>query len=249
MNFKSIKNKESRTGLIGTLIFHGLLLLLLFFLSMKPPTPPRPIIGLEVNLGNSAQGMGEVQPEKLSEPQNAQPKKASNAADEVATQDTEEAINLKKKDTKNAKPVIEDQNKVDENYTFKKKSNSSANSNQGNTNQPGDQGMENGDANSNNYSGDGGNGTGGKSYKLKGRKAKSLPKPVYNNSEEADVVVKIWVDRNGKVVNTAIQTMGTNTSNSTLHRLSMESAKKAVFDSNPNAPEVQTGTITYKFTL
>ena len=60
--------------------------------------------------------------------------------------------------------------------------------------------------------------------------------------------MKIWVDRDGKVTNARIDGK-TNTSNKNLQNLALKAAKKATFNSNPNAPENQTGTITYIFEL
>ena len=79
--------------------------------------------------------------------------------------------------------------------------------------------------------------------------AKKLAKPTNNSSEQGTVVIKIWVDRSGKVINARMKVSGTNTSSTNLQKLALEAALKARFNTNPNATEVQTGTITYKFVL
>ena len=57
--------KRQIAGVAGTIIFHGLLVLLLWFAMLKTPLPPWPDaggggggLGIEVNLGNSDNGMG-----------------------------------------------------------------------------------------------------------------------------------------------------------------------------------------------
>ena len=53
-------------ALTGTLLFHGMLFLLFVFIVFKTPIPPFPETGgngIEVNFGDSEDGMGEIQPE------------------------------------------------------------------------------------------------------------------------------------------------------------------------------------------
>ena len=67
-NFESNKNTKA---LITTLFFHGLLLLMFFLIAFKEPIPPvypPPGEGIEVNLGNSDQGLGDVAPMVPGEP-------------------------------------------------------------------------------------------------------------------------------------------------------------------------------------
>jgi TonB family protein len=249
MSFNLDSNK--RWGIIGTVVFHIALLLILFMLSMKPPYPPRPEIGLEVNLGYSDQGMGEIQPKKaaVSEPKKTKPQ-PQKTDDKVVTQNTEESINLKSsKTTKKVetKPKEPEKPVVDKKYIFSKKSDSQKGGSEGITNKPGDQGEKNGTPNSNNYVG--GGGSGDIPYSLGGRIKKSIPKPVNNSEEQGTVVVKIWVNRDGKVTNARVQVKGTTTSNSQLQNIAIKAALKASFNSDPKAPEVQTGTITYVFVI
>jgi periplasmic protein TonB len=58
-------DKRSRNiGLIASLCFHGGIALLLFLLvAWKAPNPPLPDYGVEINLGFSDAGTGEIQPE------------------------------------------------------------------------------------------------------------------------------------------------------------------------------------------
>jgi TonB family protein len=61
--------------------------------------------------------------------------------------------------------------------------------------------------------------------------------------------VKIWVNQAGKVVNARVKVTGTTTSSTKLQNLAINAALKAKFNANPDAAEVQTGTITYQFIL
>jgi TonB family protein len=241
-------DKDKRWGIIGTIVFHLVVLLLMFMISMKPPSPPRPLIGLEVNLGNSDQGMGDIQPEIASQAIQQSQSSASERNEKVSTQDIEESVNLKNKDRKaNNQQKEPEKPKVDDKYLFSKNKNTKNGGSEGITGKPGDQGNPNGVPNSDNYVGSGGDGN--VAWNLAGRKSLSLPKPKTNISEQGTVVVKIWVDKTGKVINAKIFITGTTTSNSTLQDLAVKAAYQAIFNSNPNAAEVQTGTITYQFIL
>lgn len=121
---------------------------------------------------------------------------------------------------------------------------------------PGNQGSPDGIAGggqNGNGSGNGigkGNGTGTEiNYSLAGRKAKSLPKPSYPGNEEGIVVVKITVDKNGKVTQAEPGAVGTKTPNQGLWEAARKAALMTSFYQNNDAPAFQSGTITYKFVL
>lgn len=88
-----------------------------------------------------------------------------------------------------------------------------------------------------------------KAYNLSGRIVVSLPKPGYPVNDEGNVVVKINVDKNGKVVNAEPGVEGTTTSNTILWSESKKAALKAIFNIDENASDLQQGTITYRFIL
>ncbi len=246
-----LRDKNRRTAILITLAFHLVLVIILSFIILRPPFPPPPQLGVEVNLGNSNQGMGEVQPQKPKQQHTpvTPPPKAEKVED-VATQSTEKTISISKKKKKvekqQPKEEKKEEPKINDKLLFKSKSGKTG-GNEGQTSKPGDQGMENGDPNAKNYAGDGG--SGGVTFSLAGRKKKYLPKPSRNFKEEGKVTVKIWVNRYGKVTNATVINKGTTTTNSYLRKLAVSAAMKAEFDSKPDAPEVQTGTITYVFVL
>ncbi len=113
----------------------------------------------------------------------------------------------------------------------------------------GNQGSPSGSVESTNRGEGTGLGNNGISYDLAGRGVQSLPLPVYNYQEEGKVVVEVQVDRNGNVTR-ATQTKGTTTYEKYLIDAAIEAAKKAKFEAaDPNAANIQIGTITYNFKL
>jgi outer membrane biosynthesis protein TonB len=135
---------------------------------------------------------------------------------------------------------------------------------EGITGQPGDQGVPGGTPHATTYTGTpgAGNGTGvgsgtgtgqgdgsgdGIAYSLGTRGSLHLFKPSYDSQEQGTVVVKITVDRLGNVISAAPGAKGTNVSDLTLQNLAKNAALQSKFVADPDAPESQTGTITYKF--
>ncbi|MBQ0161348.1 MAG: energy transducer TonB [Bacteroidales bacterium] len=94
---------------------------------------------------------------------------------------------------------------------------------------------------------DGTPGKGGTGYSLTGRSAKALPTPIGNTHKQGKVVVKIWVDRNGNVTQTSAPEKGSTISDPALVNQAKTAAMKAIFSAKADAPEMQTGTITYVF--
>lgn len=98
--------------------------------------------------------------------------------------------------------------------------------------------------------GDGsGLGDSGVSYDLAGRRHQRLPLPKYDYQEGGRVVVEVSVDRSGKVTQANPGIKGSTTLDEYLLKVAREAALGAQFESNPSAPPVQKGTITYNFIL
>lgn len=123
---------------------------------------------------------------------------------------------------------------------------------QGKTFPSGNQGVATGDPNANKY-GPGGSGSGdqgsGVSFSLNGRTANSLPKPNYPGDDAGTVVVKVTVDKYGKVTSAEAGARGTTIANKAFWDEAKQAALKAKFNVDNNAPAFQTGTISYKFVL
>ncbi len=129
-------------------------------------------------------------------------------------------------------------------------SNSGSNSQSaGDTGGSGTQGALTGDPNATNRT-ETGLGSSGSGFSLQGRNLiGSLPKPVYNVQESGRVVVRIVVDREGRVTHAEHRLQGSTTTSSALINAAIDAARKARFNSDPNATSSQEGTITYVFDL
>lgn len=261
------KEREKREGLIGTLVFHAILLLFFLYYGLTY-TVPIPEVGLTVNFGTSDMGSGEVQPEvsgQQSQPDPTPeqevtptpPTTSSETAPDVVTQDNTEAIAVPKSKTPEEiaaeKEAEEKARKEREQEEFRKKmaqtsnafnnSNAQSGGSEGNDNQPGDKGQTDGSKNGGSYVG---GGTGDGNYSLAGRAALEKPKPKVDCAEVGIVVVDVRVDRDGNVVSAQIG-KGTNNSAECLTSKALDAARKTKWQPKVDAPPTQGGKITYDF--
>jgi TonB family protein len=260
----TISEKKNRlTGFLGTLAFHILVLCVFIFFGLSVPLPLPAEQGVEVNLGNSDDGSGNIQPRELANSEQAQPTPTNNAEDEIVSEDNNETpklISTKSKDSKTekTKPTVEKpvEKQVNTTALFNRKTNNSnQGGNEGVTGKNGDQGNPDGSLYSKNHDGkpDGkGNsgkpGANGISYNLKGRSHLKLPLPDDSSQKEGTVVVEIKVNSNGDVIYANPGIKGSNTIDKHLYNVAKEAALKAKFDKKTGAPD-QNGTITYHFVL
>lgn len=153
-----------------------------------------------------------------------------------------------------------------------KKNNNSSPSNEGETGKPGDQGVKEGSLYSKNRgtgsgtgngtgsgtgsgSGEGsgiGDGTGagsgkGISFNLAGRRMTGVPRINDKSQETGKVVVAITVDKTGQVIKAVPGARGSTTTSSALYAKAQQAAMQAKFNANPDATELQVGTITFVF--
>jgi outer membrane biosynthesis protein TonB len=119
---------------------------------------------------------------------------------------------------------------------------------EGDDKKEGVKGNEKGDSDSNRYYGNTGGGSGG-NYNLAGRKALSKPIEQPDCQEEGIVVVRITVDKNGKVINAIPGVKGSNNTAACLLKPAKEAALRTTWNADDKAPVNQTGTIIYKFSL
>lgn len=116
----------------------------------------------------------------------------------------------------------------------------------------GDQGDPNGDPNSQNRTGGNGGNGGGGNYMLGGRQALSKPRPEYKCDAEGRVVVKIYVDRDGKVTRAipgekVPSGSATTTTSSCLFEKAKAAAMRTTWQGDSEAPSEQVGYIIYNF--
>ena len=165
-------------GLFGTIVFHTGLYFLLRWLLLVTPIPPFPEspggggMSIEVNLGNSDEGMGNIQPdkpavEKIKTParpvevtREARNVRTKTSGEQILADENGEATKMKVVD-KPAKKVVETKPEpvINPNAMYKRPSNVGAS--QGITGRPGDQGVAGGVADAKVYKGNPGSGNGG----------------------------------------------------------------------------------------
>lgn len=250
--------REDLYGIVATVLFHLLLLLLLlfFFLQVQPPDPPLPP-GMEIDFGISVDGSGTnnmampTAPVVSENPSKVTTQAVSAASEDVKTSDVGETMPVSQNKPKpnTEKPVENPKPVINQGALLPGKRNDGG---QGSGSTPGNQGRL--DGNPSGASGQGGTGnnptTSGKGIKisLAGRSPLSIPSFTYNEQEDGIVVVKITVNRNGKVVNaTTDGVLGSTTTNKVLHALAIENAKKTTFNLKGDAPPEQIGYMTFNF--
>ena len=231
-------NKRRLISAIITLLLSMLGVGVLFVIALPYPDPPPPEYGVEMNMeelsdigndfDNASEGGEDVSNNVAS----------NNSEEKVVSQDTEEAP-ISSKNTKVEKPKKEekkpDEPTINQNALFSKGKVKKGNG--------GSQGISEGSG-----SGAGGNGDGkGVSFNLGGRGAKELVPPASSTTERGKVVVEIFVDREGNVVKANRILKETTITNSNLITKCEQAARKCKFAADPNAPEIQRGTITYRF--
>lgn len=229
------------------------LLMSLNIFAYEPPDPPIPEEGVEVNLGDSDFGQGDS-PEPATQATSYAPPASQQ---QVISQRTEATTPVPSSPqpgnvtnpAAEAQPQPENKEpEINKNALFPGKRNqNSGGGSQGITQGDGNQGKPNGNPNSNNYTGNGGTGNG--NYSLAGRSAVSLPKPEYNSNQQGKVVVRIWVDRQGRVIRVEAPYKGSTTSDGALVEQAKTAARRARFNASSDAPEEQIGTITYIFKI
>ena len=261
----SSEKKNKRNGIIGTLLFHALLLISFLFMGLTYRIPPPPEEGISINFGFEEEGSNEVRPEDNSLESNPIVeevlKESIEVEQEIITQETveTEVIEKPKETKKEIVEPIEPEEKIEEVtieepepvvntkalYTGSKKKEKQSD---GNRKISGNQGSIEGDINSNKYEG-GGIGVDGEAYQLLGRSVSFKAKPIYKVQLEGKVVVDITVDQLGNVVNAIAGVKGSTTLNSELLKRAKEAALKTKFSAKESAPIRQQGKIIYNFRL
>lgn len=261
------KKKIDNRAMIGTVIFHIAVLLAFIFFGLTTPLPLPEEEGVMVNLGFSDQGMGQRQPLVSSPPlPQPSPTRSTQAPEDVATQDVDESVSIPASPENQERPVADNRPQpeppqpeptqptpepepeptVNPNALFPgRDQQTTANQNQGQTGQPGNQGAPQGTPDG---EADSGAGQGsGIEFSLSGRRANNLPLPEYTTQSQGRVVVTITVNRNGQVIRAIAGARGTTTSDRVLWAAAEAAALRASFDVKSDAPHEQTGTITYNF--
>lgn len=263
------QNKDRNRALIGTVIFHAVLVVFFVLFGMSTPLPLPEEHGVLVALGYWDEGRGDAQPFAAPQPVPSPPSTPAQEPDRTVTQDTYESVALPEEvadhDTSEDLPESERHDptplpeetlveeieeepapEVDPRALFPGRDQQSTDrQDEGETADAGDQGRPEGAVRANQY--DGAGPADGIEFSLTGRSANYLPLPEYTTLATGRVVVQITVNRQGQVIRATAGARGTTTTDRILHRHAEEAARRARFSTKADAPEEQTGTITYNF--
>ena len=254
------EKKSKRKGIIGTILFHVLLLVAFLFMGLTYQDPPPAEEGISINFGFTDEGLGEIEPEDTEEiidpVEEDIIEEQIESTEEIVTQTTIETPTVEK--TEEKKKVVEKEQSKEEIIEEKKpevnkkalypgKKENIKNS-EGNKNGEGNQGAIDGDPNADAYEG-GGIGEDGTGDQLGGRKAEFKAKPIYNIQVEGKVVVAITVDRLGNVIYANPGAKGSTTLNKELLQRAKTAALKTKFEPKQSTPTNQQGKIIYYFQL
>jgi periplasmic protein TonB len=273
---KILETKHKRKSATITAIILLLLLFVVFNYGMTYLDPPEEY-GLAINFGDSNIGSGEpvLKTKKAPTPKVEEKKEEvveeikevpkEIIKEEIITDDTSKDVPVVEKVKEVIKePVKEIVKKEEPKEKPKPKPSKSTtdalnsllngNSSDGQPKGEGDdkkegvKGNQKGDPDSSKYYGNTGSGSGG-NYNLAGRKALSKPKQQPDCQEEGIVVVRIEVDKNGKVIRATAGVKGSTNTAACLRKPAKEAALKTTWNADNKAPSKQIGTIIYKFSL
>lgn len=240
-----------------------------FFIIASRVEPDTGTGGIIVNYGTSEFGMGDdymsveepstspdannIAPDKVVMDNNTSKDISSEVTDKViATQKNEDAPEIVTKEKSSSKnpsastPTETTKPSVNQNALYKGKKNEGLGKGDGTSDVPGNQGSTNGDPLSPDY-GEGGSGNGSYALDLKSRKFTNLTVPKDDGQKYGKVAVRIFVDKNGVVVNAIPGVKGTTLSDKDI----WEKCRLAVIGASLNklesAPDVQIGVVMFNF--
>lgn len=262
------ENNYPKAYVISSGIMIGFLVISFFIIASRVP-PDVGTGGIIVNYGTSVIGMGDdymstEEPSSSPDANNTAPDKvimentsstepSSEVSDKsIATQDVEDAPEIVTKEKSTAKtpsvslPAKDNKPVVNQNALYKGKKNDGSGKGDGTGTVAGNQGSTDGDPLSPDY-GEGGSGFGGVGLDLKSRRFTNLTIPKDDGQKYGRVAVRIYVDRNGIVINAVPGVKGTTLSDKAI----WEKCKTAVLGASLNklesAPETQIGVVMFNF--
>lgn len=252
------KDKHKLYGILATVAFHAIAVVLLFNLCFRTPLPLPGEAGVEVNLGMYAEAISQqddmTTSQQVEETTNQQVEESTSedVEEEILSEDENipsiEEVEETEEVEEIVEEVVEEKPVVNQRALFQVNKKKQETPSEGSSNDVvGEQGSPNGLKDIERYVGHGGSGD-GPSYDLGGRGAKSISSPSKDISEEATIVVDIWVDKEGRVQRAEIG-KGTTTTNSDMRASALQAARNSVFVKDDKAADLQKGTITYNFII
>lgn len=263
--------KEEGTSWLVSFIFHSLILAYLFFTTTSSKLKKVESEGILVVLGEFDAGLddevlnGDITPNE-SNTTNSQPSSSEKNIENKDITDEESEVVVKKSDVKKVetkktttppktetKPATKtttntENTKTTDDQLNKKKSQFGDlfGKGKGSGGEQGNQGETKGDPNGKVLTGIS-TGTGRVGGGLSNRGIMQAPTLSENSQKYGKVVVKVCVDKNGKVIESTFTQKGSTTTDSQLVAISEKAAKKYVFA--PGSLDQQCGTITFDFKL
>lgn len=267
-------NKHNWYGLAGTIFFHGIIFLALYFFVLTPPNPPWADGGTSMILGEENMGGPSETPVENPQKNETYTEIKSQPAPEEISQSTDEVdvVAKKEENKKTTKPVVTPpiERPKDEivlprkplaQSLFKKRTNGDAGG-YGSGTEPGNEGSPDGKPDGvlgGTGTGNEGNGPGsgpagieggsGVQFKLSGRRVAKKPNISATSKDVGIVVVNITVDRAGNVIKAEAGARGTTTLNADKLREAKNAALSTKFSPKADGPEEQYGTMTVNFTF
>jgi protein TonB len=241
------KKEDSRTSAIITMVVQTVIFLLIFFfMSFDLPDPPPADTYAELSLadfGYSDTGSGDNEGATTQ----SSAAVAEETPEEAVVDNTSEvAANVAATPSTSTQPATtQTQTQPQTQSTSNALNSALQNMNSGgdgNDDTGGNVGTQSGQIN-----GKGVFGEGGDSYNLAGRGM--IGKPTFQGKPTKDgrVVVKIDVNRSGKVISAIVDPFKSNTTEKSLYDLAIKMAKTATFNNDQAAKIQQRGTITFTF--
>ena len=258
-----IIEKEKIGGIIGTIIFSGLVLIILLFSYFTIALPPQELEGIPVMFGTEEDAGGSTEPLMTETPDASTPSTPDKTPESsLITQSDEPSINVKaQREEEQRQAELDKQRRLQEEAARRQREEETrrreinrqmsglfgenTSGSRGNTEGSGTQGVSTGNTTQGAPKGSGGIGT----YDLSGRSLGpgGLVQPQYTVNDYGTVVVNITVDPAGNVIHAEIG-RGTNTPSPTLREEALRAARSTKFNAI-NSGNNQQGTITYKFNL
>lgn len=249
MNYYEDDGKKGKLwGILGVALYIVLCVGLMFV--TYTIELPQPELGILVDFGtvDKAGGATDLPVSKV-DTRPVSPQRQNRPAEQVMTTeepDAPEIVEEPNPDPKPSKPVEETapQREVNQKALFPGRTEGSTSTSQGSSEGEGNQGAQEGGPDGSDSAG----GSGSSGFSLSGRYLiGQLPRPAYNSDAEGRVVVRITVDREGKVTSAVYEQSGSTTNDGSLVTAARTAAMRARF--TPSESDIQTGTITYIFRL
>lgn len=270
MDYRQENNYPKAFAATGV-IFAVVIAMCYFIVFQSPPKEQDGTGGILVNYGTVDEGMGDdymsteepsvaenanqTKPDKVTPATPTEEKQqVENSDKNVVTQTNEDApeVTANSKAPSNTvatQPTTKTVTKptVNQNALYKGKTNNGTGEGDGNGATPGNQGKTTGTTLTNNYDGTG-SGNGG-NLNLTQRSFVSRPSVSGSQRQAGRVVVKIEVDRNGRVISAKAGYRGTTITDAALWKKCEDALLNSQFNSSDTAPEAQQGSMTFVFKL